>query len=465
MAESNPRLQRAQQLAKTGSDAALKNNFDYAVEMYQEACKLDPENLGYRQSLRVIERRKFGNDPSKVGKMVGARNQPIRARAKVAKAKGQWTHVVEVCEEAFVHNPWDITASELAADAAEHLGMMELAQWLLESVVAQANDADFFRHLANVYKLNEKYNQAIQCWDRVKKLVPTDEFAGRQINELSANATIMRSGLTDAIHKASQETSDGEAAAQPTPEDLKLAALSPEDRLRKEIQEQPNRVGAYLELVDLYKMKNMLDEAEKVLALGIRNNPSDTLLQSQHGEIQLARLRKRIDHYNKQLGKDPTDENARGKRDQFTETLNEYEIKELRRRLALSADDLNLRFRLGQCLARGGQHDAAIAEFQHARSSPELRVEALRQAGLSFEANGVLKLAERSYQDALKSLEASEPDVQPIINDLHYRLGCVAEALGNLQAAEDHYNEVAANDYGYLDVAQRLRNLNQGPSA
>ena len=43
---------------------------------------------------------------------------------------------------------------------------------------------------------------------------------------------------------------------------------------------------------------------------------------------------------------------------------------------------------------------------------------------------------------------------------LHYRLGRVAEALGNNEAAEEHYNEVAAIDYTYLDVAKRLRNLN-----
>ena len=46
------------------------------------------------------------------------------------------------------------------------------------------------------------------------------------------------------------------------------------------------------------------------------------------------------------------------------------------------------------------------------------------------------------------------------LNALHYRLGRVAEAQGNTEAAEEHYNEVAANDYTYLDVAQRLRNLN-----
>ena len=102
-------------------------------------------------------------------------------------------------------------------------------------------------------------------------------------------------------------------------------------------------------------------------------------------------------------------------------------------------------------------HDEAIGEFQQARSSPTLKVQALYQAGLSFEANNTYKLADRSYSEALKSIEDGDTDN---FLSLHYRLGRVAEALGNSDAAEEHYNEVAAKDYSYLDVAQRLRNLN-----
>ena len=52
-----------------------------------------------------------------------------------------------------------------------------------------------------------------------------------------------------------------------------------------------------------------------------------------------------------------------------------------------------------------------------------------------------------------------EPEDKDNFIALHYRLGRVAETLGNNEAAEEHYNEVAANDYTYLDVAERLRRL------
>lgn len=63
-------LQKAQTFFQYGNDAALKSNFDYAIEMYKRACKIVPDNLVYRQALRGIERRKFNGDPSKVGMLV-----------------------------------------------------------------------------------------------------------------------------------------------------------------------------------------------------------------------------------------------------------------------------------------------------------------------------------------------------------------------------------------------------------
>ena len=131
--------------------------------------------------------------------------------------------MLEICEEAFVHNPWDVGAARDAAEAAEQLGFKPLAQWLLESVQAQANDADFFRHLAHVHELNESWQKAIQCWERVKKLDPNDEDANRKINALSANATIQRSGLDEAIDKRDEPRPPSRRVAEAELEELKAA--------------------------------------------------------------------------------------------------------------------------------------------------------------------------------------------------------------------------------------------------
>jgi tetratricopeptide (TPR) repeat protein len=70
-------------------------------------------------------------------------------------------------------------------------------------------------------------------------------------------------------------------------------------------------------------------------------------------------------------------------------------------------------------------------------------IEALYQAGLRFEADGALDLADRNYRQALNLLE---PGDKKNFNALHYRLGRVAEALGRPEEAEEHYMKVAGND-------------------
>ena len=76
---------------------------------------------------------------------------------------------------------------------------------------------------------NENWHKAIASWEQVKKLDPNDESASRQINSLSASATIMRAGLTEAIQKraAPAEAEDMEAKL----ERLKQEQLTPEERL------------------------------------------------------------------------------------------------------------------------------------------------------------------------------------------------------------------------------------------
>jgi tetratricopeptide (TPR) repeat protein len=450
--------EKAKTFFQYGNDAALKNNHDYAVDMYRRACKIEPDNLIYRQALRGIERRKFGNDPAKVGRMVGMKTNPIRLKVKAPKAQGKWTQVLEMCEEVFVLNPWDVGASRDAAEACEHLEFHPVAQWLLESVQAQATEAEFFRHLAHVEELNAAWPKAIQAWEKVKKIDPTDEVASRKINALSANATMQRAGLSDAIDKRNEA-----AAAPPAPptegelEALAMAKLTPEQRLLKEIQDHPDRVGPYLELADIFKSRNQLEDAEKSLARGLKAHPEDESLRLNYAEVQISRLKNAIEVLTKRGAEKPQDEAIKTKLNQYKTMLADYEIKEYTRRARIHPDDLGVQFQLGLRMARAGKHQEAIGAFQLARNNPVHRVEALHQVGLSFEAIGNLKLAERNFQDALKAVDPSDVTT---LNALHYRIGRVAEAQGNTQVAEEHYNEVAANDYSYLDVAERLKNLN-----
>ena len=369
---------------------------------------------------------------------------------------------LEHCEDAFVNNPWDVGAARVAAEAAEGLGLGALSQWFLDSVQDVAKDADFFRFAAGIYETNESWAKAIACWEHVKKLNPNDQDVSRKINALSAASTIKRAGLDEALDQRAQAEKE---AAKPVVESmdaklqrLKQEQLTPQQRLLKEIKSDPTAIHAYVNLAEIYRQRGDLDTAEKVLAKGIKANPNDAGLKSIYEDTQIGRLKKAKEKQTHHVQENPEDTGAKVKLDELTEMLNKYQVQAYRRRVNLHPEDASLHYQFGLILAQIGKHDEAIAEFQQARSStePTLKIQALLQTGLSFEANGAPKLSERNYKEALKMLEPEDKDN---FKALHYRLGRVSETLGNNEAAEEHYNEVAALDYTYLDVAERLRRL------
>jgi tetratricopeptide (TPR) repeat protein len=458
--ESNsPDLQKAKTYFDYGNDAALKSNFDYAIDMYKQCCKIVPDNLVYRQALRGIERRKFNNDPAKVGMLVGAKNQPILFRARNARSKQRYAEAIELCEDAFINNPWDVGAARVASEAAEGLGFLQVAQWFVDSVIAVTKDVDFLKYAAGVFEDNETWAKAIGCWEKVKQLHPNDQDATRQVTALQAKSAIKKGKFDDALDdRAAAAAAEPAETRKAELDRLKQEQLSPEQRLVKEIIADPKAVHAYLELADIYRRHSDFDKAEKVLSRGLKANAGDEALQAVYEDIQINRLKRGIESQSQRVLQHPEDTGAKVKLDQLTEMYNKYEVEAFRRRARLHSDDPGVHLALGKILARVGDHDGAIASFQQARTSslPTVKLDALYHSGLSFEANNAYKLAERNFREALKMLE---PEQKDMFLALHYQLGCTSESLGNNEAAEEHYNEVAAIDYSYRDVAQRLKRL------
>ncbi len=329
-----------------------------------------------------------------------------------------------MCEDAFVNNPWDVGAARVAAESAELLNLLQVAQWFVDSVVAVTKDVDFLKYAARVFEANESWAKAIQCWETVKKLHPNDQDANRQINALSASSTIKRAKLDDALDDRAAAAAAVEPAEsmQAKLERMKHEQLSPEQKLVKEIIADPKAVHAYLDLAEIYRRHSDYDKAEKVLAKGLKANPDEQSLQAVYEDTQISRLKRAIDAQAQRVLQHPEDTGHKVKLDQLTEMLNKYEVEAFRRRAKLHSDDPSVHLALGKVLARVGDHDSAIASFQQARTSslPHVKIEALYNSGISFEANNALKLADRNYREALKLIEA---DDKTMFLALHYRLG------------------------------------------
>jgi tetratricopeptide (TPR) repeat protein len=169
-----------QVLAEGGGD-------DYARQLLGNCLKLDPFNPTYRQTLRELNRKSSG---SRLGRWLGS--LAVKARMRAARGSDP-RKVLEHGEEVLARQPADVETHLAMAEAAERLGLPDLALWLLEQGREQApNDPELLRALAALHERRKDWRQAIALWERVRRLQPDDHDIQRKINELSVRDHLAR---------------------------------------------------------------------------------------------------------------------------------------------------------------------------------------------------------------------------------------------------------------------------------
>jgi serine/threonine-protein kinase len=158
----------------------------YARELLANCLKLDPFTPAYRETLRKLNRR---TPAGTFGRWLGTLNVlAIKAKMRTARASGDWRRVLEHGEEVLARQTEDVDTHRDMAEAAEKLGLPNLAMWLLE----QARDllpqnTDLMRAMARLFENRTEWKPAIALWERVLRNEPDDAEARRKINQLAVS--------------------------------------------------------------------------------------------------------------------------------------------------------------------------------------------------------------------------------------------------------------------------------------
>jgi tetratricopeptide (TPR) repeat protein len=173
-----------------------QGNFEYAIHLLLNACKLDPTNLPYRRALRKATKARHENNPR--GRGFGFfTTSKAKAKLKAAKAARDHLKVLEHGEELLAVNPRDAGTHKEMAAAAEALGRLDLAVWLLEHAWHKdVPDVAMSRTLARLYERRGNNDKAIELWEVVRKADPNDLEASRKARDLAAADTIARTRYT-----------------------------------------------------------------------------------------------------------------------------------------------------------------------------------------------------------------------------------------------------------------------------
>jgi tetratricopeptide (TPR) repeat protein len=450
-------FERANQVIATG-------NYDYGIQLLLTCCKLDPANLVYRQVLRKTEKTKFKNN-MRGSRLAFLTTSASKTKLRAAKASRDYLKMLEYGEQVLARNPWDIGTQMNMAEAAEALGLINLAAWTLEQA-RQKNlqDPTVNRALARLYEKRGHFAQAISLWEQVRKADPRDIEAQHKAKDLAASDTIARGNYESVVGtgpgEEAGENKPGRVAPEAAPESGETPHPALGDRAGREVTSLRSRIAAdpanpvaYLSLATVYRRAGQMELARQTLQDGLAATGNHFELGLELADMDIEPFRRNLAITEEKLRGRPEDEELRKIRIRLLKEINTREMDLFRQKADRYPTEMSHRLELGLRLVRAGQTDEAIKELQAARNDPRNRWRALLYLGYCFKNRNNWRLAQRNFEEALQHLPPGEEASK---KELLYQLAQGCADSGDLSRAIELALELANLDFGYRNISKLL---------
>jgi tetratricopeptide (TPR) repeat protein len=449
-------FQRAQHALNAGQ-------FDYAIELFLACCKREPANLLYRKFLRLAQRKRYQAT-------VAAHRKPTRPtaadkmRLSAAKWRGDPRQILEVGEELLAHNPWDVGIQLDLADAADALGLLDVAIWILEQAVPKSRPQPrVTRRLAELYEKQGEFTKARRLWEQLHRADPSNREASDMARAMAAHETMARVQeegplLSAPAKPAEPETKESQALTKanvqlpPAPSPVPQPP-DEEAALRARIAAEPANPNGYLRLAQFYRGAHRPDDAQKVLQEGRGPTGNDLELSMALAELDLDSFRRVLEVAERKVAAEPGDDKLRQARDRLLHGIHLRELELYRLKVGRNPTEVTYRLELGVRLLRVGQLDDAIRELQGVKSDPRVTWQACLYLGHSFKGRNNWRLAQRNFEEALKLLPSREEERR---KELLFELATGLAAAGDLAAAVELAYELTDLHFDYGGIMAML---------
>ncbi len=433
-------------------------NFGYAIDLLQTLLKQEPEFLTGRQMLRRTAVTRAKAEKKKFFNLSTAPFSLIKAQREVKKNPAK---AIELVEKVLETQPYHTQANMLLKDASIAAQSPDIAIFAMETLLENdARDVKVLRELGRLYFEHGHSPKAVDVYNRITEIHPTDLEAVKLGKDAAARASIQQGGWNEA-ESYRDLIKDKEAAV--SLEQRGRMQLSAES-IEQQIAEIFAQHEADPDNVDLAKRLGLLHDQRQDWEGAIAwfqyaadlTEQGDPELVRKVADLKMRQLDKRIREDEAFLSQSEGGsaeyaakaaelESAKRQRADFL-------IEDARRRLDRNPTDLQLRFELGEHLAQSGRFRDALPELQRARQNPNARLRAMNLLGQCYRKLGMLDLAAKQLEDAARETVVMDAVKKEIV----YNLGLVHEQNGDRAKCIAAMKEIYEADYGYRDVAQRV---------
>ncbi|MCA9051702.1 MAG: tetratricopeptide repeat protein, partial [Planctomycetaceae bacterium] len=353
MADSDPLSGAAQEWFRKGTEAMNRQNWDFAVESFNNAIKMKPDVLLFRQT-KLLCCRKMYNDNGTGARMAGMKLMGVRSKIKKARSKEEWAAMDEQAEEGLGINPWDAQLLADVGEACAALDRGEIAIFALTKAVELAGDnIDFLRRLGRVAHERGEYNLARNCFKKIYALDPTDSDARSMMGRIDADAVMDRgnydkAGSTQDVKVEKEPTNayeeDRRARRGRGPADSVAPGESVEMDLRQAIRKDPKNIALYTKLADHLRAERKLPQAVEQLDLALSMAPNETGVLEMKEDIEIEMIKDRLAEAVERARKNPDKAHLKEKADALKEELLNLEVAALASRTERNPNDMKIRY-------------------------------------------------------------------------------------------------------------------------
>ena len=440
-----------------GNEALSRENYDYAIALFNQVLEKEPGFFDCRKALREAQFRKAGDGGSGFFKRMlsGAGSSPQVAKARMAMNKNP-AEALAIAEQILNGDPNSSAAHHIIVEAAQaldlpHTGVLSLETLLKNSPKDKGLAIEFAEALA---ASGGDASRGEQILGELLRSRPGDGDLSKALKNLSARKTMDKGGYSALeggqgsyrdILKNKQEAVSLEQEKRVVKAEDVAGRLIGEYEAR--LQTEPKNLKLVRSLAELYTQKKQFDHA---LALydRIRNSEmgNDPSLERAIAETVV----RRFDHQVELLDPAAPDYAEQSAKIQ-AEKLN-FQITECQKRVEKYPTDLAIRFEMGVLYFQADKFSEAIAEFQKAQQNPHKRGPAMGYLAQCFAKRKMFDLAARTLQNAIKEKPVFDDEKK----DLVYNLGCVFESMGKKEEAVEQFKIIYEMDISYKDVAAKV---------
>lgn len=442
-------------LYNRGSDALSRDNFEYAVDLFNQVLAREPAFHEIRRALRAAQVRKAGAGGGFLRKVFHtASSSPLVVKAQVALREDP-ARAMAVAEQILNNDPTNSSAHRVIVEAANVLDLPNTAALSLEILHKNhPRDKEVGIELANRLADIGDVERGERILADLCAAFPADNDLAQAFKNVSARKTLDQGGyeaLSGGTGSYRDILKDKDEAIALEQENRQVKAEDVADRLIREytarLPNEPDNPKVLRNLAELHTQKKNFDQAlafyDRLRGTGVGSDP--TLDRA----IAETRARK-YDHEISLLDPDAPDH-----AEQVARLENEkqaYLLAECQKRVERFPSDLQIRFEMGQLYFQAGKISEAIQEFQRSQNNPHRRIASMSYLAQCFAQRKMFDLAARTFQSALKEKPVMDDEKKELI----YLLGGVLEAMGKKDEAVDQFKLIYEVEYGYRDVAAKV---------